>query len=541
MKKLFKSMLIVCLIYLATITTQALVVGDWEAEISNNEAIIIGYTGECTEKMELPAYLGNFKVVGLGGCLFDGNVKEIVIPEGYRFIREPENVMFNPYSGSRKNVFYNVRKSLEYIHLPQSLEVLEASFRECIALKEITIPAKVKSLPVILHDSNKYYGIFDGCESLEYVYLNEGLETIGERTFYDCKSLKDIKLPNTLKSIEGNAFYNCDSLKSLVIPNSVTNFGKRTYVARDGKTYTKTAPVIIDCDNLETVVLSDNTPNLLSYGEVGMFVDHTDGELAKCPKLSDVYLGKSLSSIDYAGGLYAGGTGVLGFNDSLKTIILPEGLQEIGNCFLYGSDNVETLVIPASVIRIGETDAYDSDGTCKGTNKKPLPKLFIYGYNGSRAQSFANEEGFPFVDISTATPTNSKVLVNGKEVAFTAYNIGGNNYFKLRDVATAINGTAKSFNVGWDGNNNAISLTSGQAYQSVGGELVVNSGAQVTSPRVTNSKVFVDGELTTFMAFNIDGNNYFKLRDIGQVFDIGIGWDGSTQTITIDTSSSYTE
>ena len=33
-----------------------------------------------------------------------------------------------------------------------------------------------------------------------------------------------------------------------------------------------------------------------------------------------------------------------------------------------------------------------------------------------------------------ATRTNSKIFVDGGEVSMTAYNIGGSNYFKLRDV-----------------------------------------------------------------------------------------------------------
>ncbi len=44
---------------------------------------------------------------------------------------------------------------------------------------------------------------------------------------------------------------------------------------------------------------------------------------------------------------------------------------------------------------------------------------------------------------ASAIPTKSRVLVNGKEVAFGAYNIDGYNYFKLRDLAMALSGTVK--------------------------------------------------------------------------------------------------
>jgi len=140
-----------------------------------------------------------------------------------------------------------------------------------------------------------------------------------------------------------------------------------------------------------------------------------------------------------------------------------------------------------------------------------------------------------------ATPTSSKVLVNGTSVAFDAYNIDGSNYFKLRDLAYVLNGTNKQFEVGWDGTNNAISLTSGQAYTPAGGELAVSANPTVKTPTPTTSAIYLDGKQVSFTAYNIDGNNYFKLRDVMQTFNVGVGYDGATNTITLDTSQSYTE
>ena len=48
------------------------------------------------------------------------------------------------------------------------------------------------------------------------------------------------------------------------------------------------------------------------------------------------------------------------------------------------------------------------------------------------------------------------------------------------------------------------------------------------------------GREVSLTAYTIGGNNYFKLRDIGQAFDFGIGWDNATKTITIDTGTGYT-
>jgi hypothetical protein len=50
-------------------------------------------------------------------------------------------------------------------------------------------------------------------------------------------------------------------------------------------------------------------------------------------------------------------------------------------------------------------------------------------------------------------------------------NIGGANYFKLRDIAFALSKTESQFEVRFDGGRNAIALTSGQAYTPAGGEM----------------------------------------------------------------------
>ncbi|MDR1573145.1 MAG: leucine-rich repeat domain-containing protein [Clostridiales Family XIII bacterium] len=140
--------------------------------------------------------------------------------------------------------------------------------------------------------------------------------------------------------------------------------------------------------------------------------------------------------------------------------------------------------------------------------------------------------------VAAATPTVSTVLVNGRPVAFDAYNISDNNYFKLRDLASVLSGTEKQFEVGWDGAANAIALTSGAAYTPVGGEMA-GKGAGDKTPVPTTSRITLDGKDISFTAYNIDGNNYFKLRDIGAAFDFGVDWDGARNTIAIDTGKGY--
>ena len=164
-----------------------------------------------------------------------------------------------------------------------------------------------------------------------------------------------------------------------------------------------------------------------------------------------------------------------------------------------------------------------------------ISRLF-YDYTYSKLKSSEKIENSEYI---TAISSTQKVTVNGEDVAFTAYNIDGNNYFKLRDLAFALTDSEKQFDVGWDGAKNAISLTSGKAYTVVGGELVgKGTGDKTGTP--TASKIYLDGKEASFTVYNIDGNNYFKLRDIGQAFNFGVDFDSATNTVVINTSKGYT-
>lgn len=148
-------------------------------------------------------------------------------------------------------------------------------------------------------------------------------------------------------------------------------------------------------------------------------------------------------------------------------------------------------------------------------------------------------EGGDYHPPVTAVPTSARVLVNGKPVTFEAYNIGGNNYFKLRDLAMVLSGTQKQFEVAWDGANNAISLTVGKHYTPAGGELAVSANPASRTATFTMSKILLNGREIKLTAYNIGGYNYFKLRDVAAGMDFGVTWDGATNTIGVDTSTGY--
>ena len=44
-----------------------------------------------------------------------------------------------------------------------------------------------------------------------------------------------------------------------------------------------------------------------------------------------------------------------------------------------------------------------------------------------------------------------------------------------------------------------------------------------------------DGSYVNMTAYNIEGNNYFKLRDLGVQFGFEVGWNSDANAVTIDT------
>ncbi len=133
-----------------------------------------------------------------------------------------------------------------------------------------------------------------------------------------------------------------------------------------------------------------------------------------------------------------------------------------------------------------------------------------------------------------AKPTTSKIYVNGEEKQCAAYYINGNNYFKLRDLAYALNGTNREFSVKWDNEKRMVVLTSGESYVPIGNEMEPVENVP-RSASITASTILVDGQTVKVQGYNIEGNTYFKLRDITNIFNISVVWNGKTNTIDIQT------
>lgn len=65
------------------------------------------------------------------------------------------------------------------------------------------------------------------------------------------------------------------------------------------------------------------------------------------------------------------------------------------------------------------------------------------------------------------------------------------------------------------------------------------AAAGILAERSTH-KVFLNGSPVEVEAYLINGNNYYKLRDIAALVDFGVSWSGESQAVLIDTMVGYT-
>lgn len=133
----------------------------------------------------------------------------------------------------------------------------------------------------------------------------------------------------------------------------------------------------------------------------------------------------------------------------------------------------------------------------------------------------------------TAKFNKLKLNMDGKAVSgIESYLIAGNSYFKLRDLAALVAPSPKKFSVDWSSEKKLITVKTGAAYTVHGSELKGGDGVAKTA---TPSKAVleVNGKTLGIKAYEINGNNYYKLRDLADVLNLGLNWNEETMTIEL--------
>jgi len=323
------------------------------------------------------------------------------------------------------------------------------------------------------------------------VVMEEGVTSIGDSAFHSCANLTEADIADSVAVIGSNAFF-ASGLTQVRLPGSLREVGGYAF--------------------------------------------------ANCAALTSVTAGGGQDSVQFADGVFSGCR-------SLTRVSIPEGVTEFSGSHMFrGCAALTAVALPRTLQTLGASMFSDCaalrDLYLAGDTKPKIDSSLPAGYvDRLDGMTFHYGSGLPAAVVPktlSAVPTTSAVLVNGSELDFDAYNIEGANYFKLRDLAFALRETDKQFEVSWDAPTKTIALVPGQPYTPVGGELS-GGGTEARSAVPTAARILLDGKAVSFTAYNIGGNNYFKLRDIGQTLNFGVSWDRTKRIVAIDTGAAYTE
>ena len=360
---------------------------------------------------------------------------------------------------------------------------------------------------------------------------------LGDKAFQGCGMLKSIVIPSTVMEIGQGAFSGCRQLTSITIPGTVITLAD----ASD-----EFSGIFNDCYALESVTITGNIKRVPDY----MFKN--------CENLKEVTLESGIEEI----GRYTF------YNcKSLESITLPDTIRSIEDRAFYRCASLTTITVGANLRYLGSNAFYETPKLVSIYFRGDAPSTAdeMIGYRGyangiivyypedasgwytptwkgcvSRAYTLSTPVSPSVLDpvTVTAAPTRASVLINGQKVSFDAYTIRDNNYFKLRDLAYTLSGTNAKFDVVWSQDLGAVLMTSGKSYTPAGGEM--GPGSSIDQTGVLNSsKVYLDGRSIYLAAYTIRGSNYFKLRDIGRLFNFSVEWDSVNQQIVIDTNRPY--
>lgn len=150
---------------------------------------------------------------------------------------------------------------------------------------------------------------------------------------------------------------------------------------------------------------------------------------------------------------------------------------------------------------------------------------------------------FIFTLISTnnvfainASLSEQNIKLDGDKIYVEGYNIEGNNYFRLRDVAAILNNSSVQFNVIFNKETSTVEIERKSPYSKLENDLKSRKKEKLEISK-SFQKVTVDSEKIVFNGYLINGNNYFKLRDLGKTIGFYVDYDDESNSVIIKTQS----
>ncbi len=156
-----------------------------------------------------------------------------------------------------------------------------------------------------------------------------------------------------------------------------------------------------------------------------------------------------------------------------------------------------------------------------GILKNPLIKQARGVYtSGLRLEARASEEIVSF---------------NGQKIdGLEIYNIDGDNYYKLRDVAKLFENTDARFSVDWDNARKTVSIKKEEAYTANNLELQGSNSRDKTA-FISYARTEIDDRQVILDSYFINGQHYYKIEDLANLLGFNEYWNPDTGTMEITT------
>ncbi|MBP1536298.1 MAG: leucine-rich repeat protein [Ruminococcus sp.] len=415
--------------------------GDWEYSLQtiwDDEkeedvpycAFLDKYNGKGTDVV-LPAKIGGFDVYGIDCNAFSDakTVKSIKVPATFIYGLE---------------IYAATLESIEVDSNNESLSSVDG----------------------IVYDKEKKNLLF--CpQGKTSVKVPDGVQTIGESSFYWCKNLKSVSLPDSLKTIGSGAFESCESLASVIIPKGVTEIGEyafmnckalesinvdsanKNYTSVDGVLFNKDKTVLIKCPAKKTSVTIPATVNTIKYYAFGDCAElkalnfpagvEYIGNLKNCKSLESI-------TVDSNNKNYSSDSGILYNKKKTELIIcpkqksgkvvIPDTVEEIMASAFENCKKITDVKLPASLKTVRDNAfndctamkidkmpnnliavSYKAFGNCTNLKSADMPKtlnfLDVFAFDGctnltainidSENKTYQSQDGVVYTNNKTAT------------------------------------------------------------------------------------------------------------------------------------------
>ena len=417
-KNLIKLTFLIAIVMLAILgfSTKVQASTSYNSEISYDEnyngTVTVVAAGKNIESATIASYINGKKVTKIDDFNDCTHLTKVTIPSTVETINY----------GTFRNC-----TSLKSITIPGSVTSIEGSaFENCSALQSITIPSSVKSIASYA---------FENCTSLKTVTIQNGLKEIPYRMFYGCTSLTSIQIPASVKTIQWGSFTKCTSLTSITIPATVTELtgGAFSEGIFEGCTSLKSASInakapriakgmFAGCTSLTNVTFASNSTikiigsrafeNCTSLVSITLPDNAQEMEynaFAGCKKLQTVNMGDFLETIGTEAFLNCTSLTTMKFPCGVKTIDGDNSESSYSSGAFAGCTNLRNLYFTKSIQTIKKS-------VFKDVNKS---QLTFYGYSGTAAKYYAQENGIKYVECTPVTSikiTGSTQVLKGSKI-----------------------------------------------------------------------------------------------------------------------------